>query len=194
MAGAASASSTEAPADDDGYGWGDVWRVACSPSRPFELEASVSPLLTVSENVLRQSLDCLEQGTGGITLPFLELGSGSGRASICAASRLGVRAVGLELEEGLVEEARATASTAGVAHLCEFRQEDVMERRWATGPGTWGVAFVHLLPEALAKLEPSLLGLECPIICINYKLPRAAVSASGIGWTIYCMPAARYCR
>mmetsp|Transcript_44958 Transcript_44958/g.90714 ORF Transcript_44958/g.90714 Transcript_44958/m.90714 type:complete len:193 (-) Transcript_44958:155-733(-) len=176
-----------AEALDDDDDWGDVWCVACSPGRPFELEASVAPLLVVCERALQESFDCLERGTGGIRLPFLELGSGSGRASISAAARFRVRAVGLELEQGLVEEARASASAAHVADLCEFRQEDIMERRWATGAGSWGAIFVHLLPEALLELEPFLLELECPIVCINYKLPSAAVVAAGLGWTIHCM-------
>jgi SAM-dependent methyltransferase len=53
-----------------------------------------------------------------------DLGSGDGRIVIAAARR-GARGVGVELDSVLVEESRASADTAGVAALADFRQADL---------------------------------------------------------------------
>ena len=54
-----------------------------------------------------------------------DLGSGDGRIPIAAAREYGIRAVGIEIDDGLLEEARANARAAGVEHLVEFRKQDL---------------------------------------------------------------------
>lgn len=82
-----------------------------------------------------------------------DLGSGDGRIPIAAALRHGVRAVGIELDARLVERARCNARAAGVAHLVEFRQEDLF------GADLSGATVVtlFLFPEATARLRPKLV-------------------------------------
>ncbi|HEY7613970.1 MAG TPA: class I SAM-dependent methyltransferase [Gemmatimonadales bacterium] len=53
-----------------------------------------------------------------------DLGSGDGRIVI-AAGRRGAHGVGVELDSVLVEESRASADTAGVGTLAEFRRADL---------------------------------------------------------------------
>jgi SAM-dependent methyltransferase len=81
-----------------------------------------------------------------------DLGSGDGRIPIAAARRYGVRAVGIELDARLVEQARCRAQEAGVAHLVEFRQQDIFDSdlREAT------VVTLFLFPQTNEKLLPKL--------------------------------------
>ena len=53
-----------------------------------------------------------------------DLGSGDGRIVIAAAKKFGVRAVGVDLNPTLVEQARRKAAEEGVSHLVEFRAAD----------------------------------------------------------------------
>lgn len=54
-----------------------------------------------------------------------DLGSGDGRIPIAAAKQYGVRAVGIDIDAKLVEEARETARREGVEDLVSFRNEDM---------------------------------------------------------------------
>jgi precorrin-6B methylase 2 len=53
-----------------------------------------------------------------------DLGSGDGRVVIAAAKKFGARAVGFEIDAGLVRLARENARKEGVEDLVEFRQQD----------------------------------------------------------------------
>lgn len=55
-----------------------------------------------------------------------DLGSGDGRLVIAAAKRFGARAVGFEIDPGLVKLARENARKQGVENLVEFRQQDFL--------------------------------------------------------------------
>jgi ribosomal protein L11 methylase PrmA len=81
-----------------------------------------------------------------------DLGSGDGRIPIAAAKTYGARGVGLEIDPKRIEEARANAAAAGVEHLVEFRQVDVMTAD--ISPAT--VVTLYLLSSANARLRPIL--------------------------------------
>jgi SAM-dependent methyltransferase len=55
-----------------------------------------------------------------------DLGSGDGRVAIAAAKKNGAKAVGFELDAGLVKLSRENAQKEGVGHLVEFRQMDFL--------------------------------------------------------------------
>lgn len=55
-----------------------------------------------------------------------DLGSGDGRVAIAAAKKFGIRAVGFEIDGGLVKLARGNARKQGVEPLVEFRQQDFL--------------------------------------------------------------------
>jgi predicted O-methyltransferase YrrM len=76
-----------------------------------------TPPETVDE-MLRQAH--LKQGD-----VLYDLGSGDGRIPIAAAKQYGVRAVGIDIDPKLVEEARETARREGVENLVSFRNEDM---------------------------------------------------------------------
>jgi SAM-dependent methyltransferase len=81
-----------------------------------------------------------------------DLGSGDGRIPIAAAVKYGARGVGLDIDPKRIEESRAKAKAAGVEHLVEFKQEDVM--RADVSKAT--VVTLYLLSSSNAKLRPIL--------------------------------------
>lgn len=74
------------------------------------------------------------RGDVGAGSRVVDLGCGKGAVSIAVARRLGARVLGVDGMEAFVEEARARASEAGVAALCEFRCGDAREVSAAEGP------------------------------------------------------------
>jgi precorrin-6B methylase 2 len=55
-----------------------------------------------------------------------DLGAGDGRVVIAAAKKDGVKAVGFEIDPGLVKLARENVRKQGVEHLVEIRQQDFL--------------------------------------------------------------------
>ena len=55
-----------------------------------------------------------------------DLGSGDGRVVIAAAKKFGVKAVGFEIDPGLVKLARENVRKQGVEKLVEIRQQNFM--------------------------------------------------------------------
>ena len=81
-----------------------------------------------------------------------DLGSGDGRIPIAAAKKYGARGVGLDIDPRRIEESRANARAAGVEHLVEFRQQDVLTAD--VSPAT--VVTLYLLSSSNAQLRPIL--------------------------------------
>ena len=81
-----------------------------------------------------------------------DLGSGDGRIPISAARDHGARGIGIELNERMIERSRCNARDAGMAHLVEFRQEDLFraDLREAT------VVTLFLFPQMIQQLGPKL--------------------------------------
>ena len=81
-----------------------------------------------------------------------DLGSGDGRIPIAAAQKYGAHGVGIEIDAKLVEDARANAKAAGVAHLVEFRLEDALTADVSKAT----VVTLYVLASGNAKLRPVL--------------------------------------
>ena len=81
-----------------------------------------------------------------------DLGSGDGRLVIQAARDHGARAVGIEIDGGLVNRARAAAAAAGVADRTRFVTADIMH---ADVSGAT-VVTLYLLPSTNERLRPRL--------------------------------------
>jgi predicted O-methyltransferase YrrM len=90
-----------------------------------------------------------------------DLGSGDGRIPIAAAKRYGVRAVGIDIDPKLVEEAKETAKREGVGDLVSFRNEDMFaaDVREATVVTLYlsNMLNVMLRPKLLRELRPGSL-------------------------------------
>ncbi|MFB0613279.1 SAM-dependent methyltransferase [Aurantiacibacter poecillastricola] len=76
------------------------------------------------EAVVEEMLRLAEIEDGDV---LYDLGSGDGRIVIAAARDYGIRAVGIEIDDGLLERARENARAAGVEDLVEFRKQDMFE-------------------------------------------------------------------
>lgn len=85
-----------------------------------------------------------------------DLGSGDGRIPITAATRYGIRAVGVDLDPELVARANAEAKREGVAQLVEFRREDLFTADFSDAT----VVTLYLLPEMNRRLQPKLQALR----------------------------------
>ena len=82
-----------------------------------------------------------------------DLGSGDGRIVIAAARDYGIRGVGIEIDDALLERARENARAAGVEDLVEFRKQDLFETD-LTGVD---VLAVYLGPTQNLRLRPRIM-------------------------------------
>ncbi|KAL8273323.1 hypothetical protein Esti_002727 [Eimeria stiedai] len=82
-----------------------------------------------------------------------DLGCGDGRFIIECCRLTSCAGLGVDLDEGLIEKAKANAAAAGSLRA-EFHQGDFLDPPVDFLPAT--VIFVYLLPEALQLLAPRL--------------------------------------
>lgn len=81
-----------------------------------------------------------------------DLGSGDGRLVIASAKRYGASGVGVELQDKLVERARADAASEGVGGRVRFIQGDLFEQDYSGA----SVVTLYLLPRFVTRLVPKL--------------------------------------
>jgi SAM-dependent methyltransferase len=108
------------------------------------------PYVPTSQPVVKEMLD-----VAGVTEDDVvyDLGSGDGRIPITAAEEFGARAVGIEIEPDLVQEARKKAEKAGVSDRVTFHQGDLFKADLSDAT----VVALYLFPEINLKLRPKLL-------------------------------------
>jgi len=110
----------------------------------------------------------------------IDLGSGDGRLVIAAAT-LGARAVGVELDESLVELSRQHAAAAGVTDLTEFLATDLFTFDLSTA----SVITMFLLPDINYRLRPTLFELapDTRIVSNTWDLSGSDEDPDAPGWT-----------
>ena len=81
-----------------------------------------------------------------------DIGSGDGAIVIRAAKKYGIRGVGIEIDEGLVQKARRKAFEEKVEHLVEFRAQDA----FTVDTSAANIVTLYMLPDFNAKLRPIL--------------------------------------
>jgi SAM-dependent methyltransferase len=101
------------------------------------------------EDVVEQMLTLANVHKGDVVY---DLGCGDGRTVIMAAKKLGVRAVGIDINPERIKESLENARQAGVMDLVTFRNEDLFEAdiKEAT------VVTLYLLRSLNLKLRPKL--------------------------------------
>jgi precorrin-6B methylase 2 len=118
--------------------------------QPQEREADV-PYVPTPQTVVDQMLKQANVSSNDIVY---DLGSGDGRIPITAAQKYGVRrAVGVEINSELVQQARQNAQKAGVADRVEFLQQDLFQTELKDAT----VVTLYLLPSVNRKLRTKLL-------------------------------------
>ena len=98
----------------------------------------------------------LRMGNVGPDDYLIDLGSGDGRVVVTAAKQAGARALGVELDKYLLNQARENAAKAGVAERAQFRDQNLFE----TDLSQATVITTYLLPEMNVKLRPKILALK----------------------------------
>ena len=106
------------------------------------------PYVPTPVAVIDQMLKLAEVNKGDVVY---DLGSGDGRIVIRAAEKYGVRAVGIEMDQVLLAQARQAAKKAGVSHLVEFRYEDALKADISAAT----VVTLYMLPWFNAAMKPS---------------------------------------
>ena len=128
------------------------------------------PFATPSDAV-EAILDIVLSARNGVVASpsLMDLGSGDGRI-VLAAARRGVRAVGVELDSGLVAAARAAAAAEGL-DCCSFEETTVLE----VAPASDTRLVAYLLPAGLSKVAARL---KAAGFCGLFFTIRWAVSQS----------------
>ena len=85
----------------------------------------------------------------------VDLGSGDGRTVIAAAKR-GIKALGIEYNEDMVQLSRANAEREKVSELARFVQGDVFKTDFSQAT----VVTMYLLSSLNVKLRPTLLAMK----------------------------------
>ena len=123
------------------------------------------PFVPTPMEVVDKMLDLAEVKKGDV---LYDLGSGDGRIVIRAAKKYGVRAVGIEMDQILLQKARQDAKAAGVSHLVDFRAEDALQ----TDLSRATVVTLYMLPWFNEKIKPNLK---------KYLKPGARIVAHDFG-------------
>ena len=125
---------------------------------------------------------------------LIDLGAGDGRVVISAAHR-GARAIGVELDPGLVELAKTNAAAAGVPGLTEFVTADIFEFDFSSA----SVISMFLLPELTLRLRPTLFDLRpgTRIVSNTWDMRGTETDPEARGWdpdqTIVLDPCPGFC-
>ena len=98
-----------------------------------------------------------------------DLGCGDGRIVVAAAKKYGCRAVGVELRQEAVEDARRNVTEAGVEDLVEIRQADILTTDFSDAT----VVAMYLLPDFNVRLIPKLNQLPSGsrVVSYTFKMP-----------------------
>jgi SAM-dependent methyltransferase len=109
----------------------------------------LAPYIATPEDVVNRMLELAHVTQDDVVY---DLGCGDGRIPIAAAVKYGARGVGLDIDAGLIERARANAKAAGVENRVEFKVQDVLTGDLS--PAT--VVTLFLLTSSNEKLRPIL--------------------------------------
>ena len=106
------------------------------------------PFVSTPVEVIDKMLELAEVKSGDVLYDF---GSGDGRIVIRPAQKYGIRAVGIEMDRLLLDQARRDAKSAGVTHLIEFRSEDTLKANISEAT----VITLYMLPWFNEAMKPS---------------------------------------
>jgi SAM-dependent methyltransferase len=110
----------------------------------------IAPFVPTPHEVVNRMLELAEIKQGDV---LYDLGSGDGRIVVAAAKRFGIRAVGFEIDPGLVKESRLIIKRAGLEELVEIREQDI--RTVDFSPAS--VVTLYLYPAANLRLRAVLM-------------------------------------
>jgi protein-L-isoaspartate O-methyltransferase len=100
-----------------------------------------------------------------------DLGSGDGRIVVMAASRFGAKAIGVEYDESLVVQSRATIKRRRLEDKASIIAGDMMKQDYRSAT----VVTVYLLPVSNEKMYPILKEQLKPgtrVVCHDFDFPQ----------------------
>lgn len=109
----------------------------------------IAPFVPTPQDIVDRMLELAQVGKGDVVY---DLGSGDGRIVVTAAKKYGARAVGFEIDQALVSRSRRNIKEAGVEHLAEIREQDLMTVDLSRAT----VVTLYLYPAANLGLRPAL--------------------------------------
>ncbi len=119
-----------------------------------------------------------------------DLGAGDGRVVITAAKKYGVKAVGFEIDPGLVKLARENVRKQGVEKLVQIRQEDFMNADLSPA----SVVTLYLSYDGNLTLRPKLMRALKPnarVVSYTFDMgdwqPKIAESYRDAGGNIHML-------
>jgi SAM-dependent methyltransferase len=121
----------------------------------------------------------------------VDLGSGDGRIPIHAAKHFRARAVGVELEQNLVDLSIREAKAQGVSHLARFVRQDLFEADLSQAT----VIALYISPGVMTRLKPKLLALRpgTRVVSHHFRLdpwqPDESVRVEGRDGFLWVVPA-----
>jgi protein-L-isoaspartate O-methyltransferase len=117
---------------------------------PGRSASQLAPFDPMPQEVVARLLVLAEVKKGDIVY---DLGSGDGRVVIAAAKKFGVKAVGFEIDPGLVKLARENARKEGVEKLVQIHQQDFMTADLSPA----SVVTLYLSNDGNLALKPALM-------------------------------------
>jgi precorrin-6B methylase 2 len=114
------------------------------------ISGQLAPFDPTPQEVVERMLKLVALRHGDV---LYDLGAGDGRIAIGAAKKYGVKAVGFEIDAGLVKLARENVRKQGVEHLVEIRQQDFLAADLAPA----SVVTLYLSYDGNLALRPKLL-------------------------------------
>jgi len=165
---------------------------AAQPPTPVHgQEGQDAPWVSTPQELVDTMLDIAAVQAGEL---LIDLGSGDGRLVITAAQR-GARAIGVELDDGLVAVSRELAEDEGVADRTEFIRTDLVEYDFSAAD----VITFFLLPELTIRLRPTFFNLRpgTRIVSNTWDMRGTEEDPEAPGWdpddTIVLDPCPGFC-
>jgi len=116
------------------------------PAAGEEESPYIAPYVPTPQEVVDRMLELAQITRNDVVY---DLGSGDGRIVITAAAKYGAKAVGVEIDPGLVKRSRVNIKEAGLEHLVEIREEDIRNVDLSTA----SVLTLYLYPGANLRLR-----------------------------------------
>ena len=163
--------------------------LARDPAPEFGQASKDSVWVTTPERMIRRMLQIADTTSKDVVM---DLGAGDGRIPIYAAKHFGARGIAVELEENLVQLARAAAKREGVADRVQVIRQDLFEADLSTAT----VFALFISPGAMQRLKPRFLALEPGTRVVSHQFdlgdwePDETVEVEGRKAYLWVVPAA----